>query len=104
MQRCIDELRESTLDNFFQRVILSDRRIWFSSLNILLYVRCLNLPVTGHSFEDAVLMSKAVELGLPPSTGVIEFCNTAGKLGYVLNKVFNNSLVYNNVGCNERSS
>lgn len=43
--------------------------------------RCLNLPVTGHSFEDAVLMSKAVELGLPPSTGVIEFCNTAGKLG-----------------------
>ena len=60
--------------------------------------------MTGHSFEDAVLMSKAVELGLPPSTGVIEFCNTAGKLGYVMNKVFNNSLVYNNVGCNERSS
>ena len=49
--------------------------------------------MTGHSFEDAVLMSKAVELGLPPSTGVTEFCNTAGKLGYVINKAFNNSVV-----------
>ena len=44
--------------------------------------RCLNVPVTGHSFEDALLMTKAAELGLPPDTGVIEFCNTAGKLGY----------------------
>ncbi|XP_068722822.1 lysophosphatidylcholine acyltransferase 2-like isoform X2 [Montipora capricornis] len=43
--------------------------------------RCLNVPVTGHSFEDALLMTKAAALGLPPDTGVIEFCNTAGKLG-----------------------
>lgn len=45
-------------------------------------VRCLNLPVTGHSFEDTALMAAAVKDGLPSEVGIIEFRVTAGKLGY----------------------
>lgn len=45
-------------------------------------VRSLNLPVTGHSFEDTSLMAAAVEHGLPPEAGIIEFKVTACKLGY----------------------
>lgn len=48
-------------------------------------VRCLNLPVTGHSFEDTLLMAAAVKHGLPPEAGIIEFKVTAGKLGYAVN-------------------
>jgi len=43
--------------------------------------RCLNIPVTGHSFEDTLLMATATKHGLPPEAGVIEFNNTAGRLG-----------------------
>ncbi|XP_020623355.1 lysophosphatidylcholine acyltransferase 2-like [Orbicella faveolata] len=49
--------------------------------------RCLNLPVTGHSFEDTLLMAAAVKHGLPPEAGIIEFKVTAGKLGINLDCV-----------------
>lgn len=49
--------------------------------------RCLNVPVTGHSFEDTLLMAAATTHGLPPETGVIEFKKTATKLGLNLDSV-----------------
>lgn len=52
-----------------------------------LMARSLNLPVTGHSFEDTSLMAEAVKHGLPPEAGIIEFNVTAGKLGINLDCV-----------------
>ncbi|KAJ7360552.1 Lysophosphatidylcholine acyltransferase 2 [Desmophyllum pertusum] len=49
--------------------------------------RCLNLPVTGHSFEDTLLMAAAIKRGLPPQVGIIEFKATAAKLGVNLDTV-----------------
>lgn len=50
-------------------------------VGLYLFRRCLNVPVTGHSFEDTLLMAAATTHGLPPETGVIEFKKTATKLG-----------------------
>ncbi|XP_078367565.1 lysophosphatidylcholine acyltransferase 2-like isoform X1 [Oculina patagonica] len=52
-----------------------------------LMARCLNVPVTGHSFEDTLLMAAATKHGLPPEAGIIEFKATAGKLGLNLDSV-----------------
>ena len=38
--------------------------------------------MTGHSFEDTLLMAAAVKHGLPYEAGIIEFKVTASKLGY----------------------
>ena len=54
-------------------------RYW--RLDCTFFRRCLNVPVTGHSFEDTLLMAAATTHGLPPETGVIEFKKTATKLG-----------------------
>ncbi|RMX50199.1 hypothetical protein pdam_00004832 [Pocillopora damicornis] len=49
--------------------------------------RCLNVPVTGHSFEDTLLMEAATKHGLPSEAGIIEFKVTATKLGVNLDTV-----------------
>ena len=56
-------------------------------------LRCLNVPVTGHSFEDTLLMAKATKLGLTPEAAIIEFRVTAGKLGYVCKKILVNNVL-----------
>ena len=69
--------------NFVKCGLLSEKKN-ISSTEIIMkfyFCRSLNLPVTGHSFEDTLLMAAATKHGLPPETGVIEFNHTAAKLG-----------------------
>ncbi|KAK3741162.1 hypothetical protein QZH41_011830, partial [Actinostola sp. cb2023] len=43
--------------------------------------RCLDVPTSGHSFEDCILMSEASRLGLPDEVAIVEYQSLSKALG-----------------------
>ena len=53
-------------------------------LNLFFVVRALGRPGTHHTYDDARLLSRGIELGLPDDTGLLEYTVVKDMTGLVV--------------------